>query len=104
MSLLFSVPISVERKVRTSDGIGGFNVAWQKIAETWGSLSALSARTQTEYGQLQIEVSHKVFLPPDTDVAKGDRLSAGGKKLEVREILDPGGRGHHLEVLAKEIQ
>jgi len=94
--------ITIQRKTRTPDGMGGWNTVSATVASTVARISPVSAKDRVQYEQLQYPVTHKVYVPGGTDVKPGDEVVLGTRKFSVKGVTNPSEVGHHLEVLCEE--
>ncbi|MDF2097311.1 head-tail adaptor protein [Aquibaculum arenosum] len=76
-------PLRLERSQPLADGRGGWVEDWVLLQETHGSLQHLRSRTQRDGGRLQAEVTHALFLPPETGAVLGDRVVIAGRNYRV---------------------
>ena len=49
----------------------------------------------------EVNATHRVYMLPDEDVLRGDRLTIGSVDYDVMFIQDPSERGHHQEIDVK---
>ncbi|SFE54688.1 head-tail adaptor [Actinopolyspora alba] len=80
---------TVERSVSTPDGAGGWTQTWQQVGTEPARLSQPHPAEQTTADRSEAQVSHDVYLQPDADVRRGDRLSLRGLVLEVAAVVEP---------------
>lgn len=79
-------------------------------AQTWATLTTVHASVQPltarDLEQLTqggpVAATHKAYLLP-TDITQADRLREGSRVLEIDEVLDEAGAGHHLKLLLHEV-
>lgn len=95
--------VTIRRKVRTPNGIGGWSISWQDVATSVARVNPVSAKDRIEYAQAQYPVTHKVFLPGGADVRPEDCIVLGSRTLAVKGVYNPAESGHHLEVLCEEL-
>jgi len=76
---------TIKRCSRTADGAGGFTEAWSDVATVKGRLAPAGARPDERAvaDRLGVLVEWALTLPALTDVGPGDRVSIGGRTLEV---------------------
>lgn len=90
------------RLVETSDGMGGSTTTWQLQGTVEARFSAPSPSERSAAAQEGVEVDHDVYLLPDVDVQRGDRLVDGGQTLEIVAVTVPSVSGHHQKATAKQ--
>lgn len=103
---MFNQTLSSTRLTRARDGAGGWTEAQTpRLAGVACASRPAGPREETIAAQLQATVSHVVYLLAGTDVQRDDVLTlSGGLAGRVIAVLEPGGRGEHLEVLTEAVQ
>lgn len=101
---LLNHSFTVYRKIRASDGQGGWSEAWAEISAVPGRLRPVNPTEQTVATQEQARIGHTLYTPAGVDIARGDLVIGGGKTVEVLDIREPSLAGHHLEIDCREIQ
>jgi SPP1 family predicted phage head-tail adaptor len=95
---LLNKTASIFRKVRTSDGQGGFVESY----ESQGScLVRVSPNTGSESEVASLEnrqVGYKVYALTTVDIERGDKLIIGDLSLEVLSVVEPSLMAHHYEI------
>jgi|SRR5579875_2202728 len=99
-------PCTIQRKTRTSDGMGQSTYTWTTISPH----GLMAGMTEPTAGQLQnydyvigsLAAWH-VRLPYGTTVQYQDRLLIGDKTLTVQVVLEPRSYAALLSVLASEV-
>jgi head-tail adaptor len=104
MAWLFIHTLSHFRPTRTSDGQGGWSVAYADLGTIVGRLRPASASERTVADQEQARVSHVLYCAATEDIERGDLFSLSGLFVEVIAVREPSNMGHHLEVDAFELQ
>ena len=95
--------VTVQRKIRTSDGMGGWVTHWAPVGTAVARISPISAKDRLQYDQMQYSVTHKLYLPCSTDVKPEDRIALGARTFLVKGIVNPAEAGYHLELLCEEL-
>lgn len=90
------------RKTEVSDGGGGVTVVWALQDTIDGRLSAPSPSEREAAAQEGIQISYVLYLPADSDVARGDRLVDGDITVEVLSVTVPSIPTHHKKATAKQ--
>lgn len=87
------------KKVKVSDGMGGYEDTWQFNEATEGYLDQMSANEVLATEKLG-ELADSIFICFDTDIdiKRTDRMEIDGKQYDVRDIDNPMHMGHHLEI------
>lgn len=92
------------RPTRTSDGQGGWAIAYADLGNLVGRLRPASASEQTVAQQEQAKVSHVLYCATTEDVQREDLFSLAGRYVEVIAVREPSHMGHHFECDCREIQ
>src|SRR5690625_2172472 len=71
---LLKQPLRMARLEPQPDVRGGWSEGWSLRAETLGRSQPLRGRTLDLGGRLHAEVSHALYLPPETEARIGDRV------------------------------
>lgn len=95
---LFNNTFEIERRIRTSDGVGGFEISYSSLGYADGRIRPASGREREIAAQEGREISHVLYLAGDEDIARGDRVTVGDLVVEVMGVREPSQAGHHLEV------
>jgi len=104
IEMLYNHSYVVIRKTRASDGQGGWGETWATVATITGRMRPASAAEATAAAQRQAQISHVLYCGPDTNVARGDRVTGQERLWTVVAIREPSHAGHHLEVDCNETQ
>jgi SPP1 family predicted phage head-tail adaptor len=95
-SLLIHTGI-VYRKIRASDGQGGFSTAWGEVGSLEGRLRPVTANDERVAVQEQSEITHVWDTLTTADIARGDRLEVEGVTVDVLAVREPSYMNHHYE-------
>ena len=93
-------PITIQRKVSVSDGMGGQAISWIDLATVRAHVKPLSGREALQAMQLQASITHRVYIRYRADLLPSDRLVMRGQPLQIRAILNMEMRNQWLEVSA----
>ncbi|HHV79087.1 MAG TPA: phage head closure protein [Firmicutes bacterium] len=99
---LLNQTVSIQRKERSPDGMGGWISDWVTVITTVARISPVSAKERIQYEQLQYPVTHKVYMLGSANVKPGDQIVFGARRFSVKGVTNPSEMGHHLEVLCEE--
>ena len=89
LARLFVHPITIERREVREDSAGGQIVRWRTVGETLGRISSPTISTPTEIRIAlsgETSVPYYAYVPPDTDIRRGDRLDDGDRKHSVTSV------------------
>lgn len=90
------------RSVDVDDGMGGSSPSWQQQGTVDVRLSSPSPSERSAAAQEGVQVDHDVYLLPDVDVRRGDRLVDGDLTVEIVSVTVPSVSSHHQKATAKE--
>lgn len=90
------------QQTETTDAGGGVSVSWAQNGTVKGRLSSPSPTERQAAAQEGVQVTHVVYLPSDTDVARGERLVVDGITVEVLTLVRPSIPDHHAKATARE--
>lgn len=93
-------PITIQRKVSVSDGMGGQAISWTDLATVRAHVKPLSGREALQAMQLQASITHRIYMRYRADLLPSDRLVMRGQPLQIRAILNMEMRNQWLEVSA----
>ena len=93
-------PITIQRKVSVSDGMGGQAIQWIDLATVRAHVKPLSGREALQAMQLQASITHRIYMRYRADLLPSDRLVMRGQPLQIRAILNMEMRNQWLEVSA----
>ncbi|WP_366556435.1 head-tail adaptor protein [Aquibaculum sediminis] len=96
-------PLRLERSQPVADERGGWVEDWVLLEETHGRLQPLRSRTQYDGGRLQAEVTHALYLPPETGAVPGDRVVIAGQDYRV-VAAGLGRAGRYDKLLLRELE
>lgn len=79
----------VHRVTTVPDGMGGYTEAWTQVGTVAARVSQPSPAQQSTAQRSEAQITHNVYLHPDTTVQRGDRLLARGVWLDVLAVTVP---------------
>lgn len=95
--------LTVQKRVRTADGAGGYSEIWQDLAENphvYAAITTLSAGEALRGRKTDSLATHRIVLHYRADITADMRLTGGGAVYDITAVLDRGMRKEYLEVLA----
>ena len=101
--------ITLQRKTRVGDGMGGFTETWGLLDTVWASVSPLSSREVWDAMRISTEVRFRVKIrwKGDADCApyytSADRILWKGRTYGIERVVELG-RREGLEILMIEGQ
>lgn len=100
--------ITIERKTRTADGMGGATEAWASQATPWAMWRALSGRELYQAQRIMPTVTVKAVIRFRGDAygapfyTPGDRVKYRNREYAVSAVIDPDDRQEWLEMYLSE--
>lgn len=102
--------MTLEQEILTSEEGGGFTRTWGAVADVWVSMMPLSSfqtqgggtREQFSHGQIQAQVSHRIWMRYRDGVHPAMRLTMGGRFFNIRSVINPMELSEMLELLVQE--
>ena len=86
----------------TVDDYGQVTRSWSTYYTTWASVRPLSGREQEQGMARQASISHRVRIRFKADIQHGDRISMGGRVLEIVSVRNIDEGSWELEIDAIE--
>lgn len=96
-------PMTLQEKILTADGAGGYSASWQNVAsnpDVFVALQAATGREDVRGHKLAQRVTHRIVMRYRADVTTDMRLYDGERAYDIVSVLDRDGRKMFLEVLA----
>ena len=94
---------SLQAKVLTPDGGGGYAESWQTFATAWVKVSPIGASDTFGPDALEARVRHRLALRRRNDLAAGQRVLVGARSFKVHALLDEGARAETVTLLCEEL-
>ena len=91
-------PLTIQRKLAVSDGMGGESIQWITLATIRGDVRPLSGREAVQAMQLQASLTHRIYIRYRADLTPADRLVMRGQPLQIRAIVNVEMRNRWLEL------
>ena len=91
--------VTLQRKGRTSDGMGGFVEGWTDVATVYARVEPLKGRERYAAQQVHPELSHRVTIRYRNDVTANDmRVRYGSRYLYIRAAINEDGANRYLRL------
>lgn len=103
MSGLYRHKVTVTRLQKIEDPLGGWTEQPVAVGIFWAAIAPASAGRRVQYMQLQVRVTHSVYIRGGAGIKAGDIVNFGSRKLKVQGVLNPAEAGKHLELVCEEI-
>lgn len=90
--------VTIQQENETSDGGGGYSVAWIDVASVAAQVRPLRGKEQLEHMQMQDSTLFTVTIRYRSDVTPKMRLDWIGTILNIRAVINPDQRRRFLEI------
>ena len=87
--------VTVQQASESRNALGETVLSWATFTERWASVEGVSSRELLQYGQQQIEVSHRVRMRWLDGLTQSMRIVWRGRTLEIVSLLEHGNRSEH---------
>lgn len=95
---LLNNTFTIWRRQRSFDGQGGHSITYSEIGTVQGRIRPASGSEREVAASEEQQISHVLYVPAESDVARGDRVECGDLTVEVLGIREPSLAGEHLEI------
>lgn len=92
--------LTLQQRVTTADGAGGYAEGWQDVAILYAAIEDIGGRIDVRGMQERHVVSHRLIMHYRAGVTPAMRLLSPDKSYDIVAVLDRGNRKAYLEVLA----
>lgn len=93
--------ITIQRRTRTADGIGGFTEDWTSQYEVWANVKAKGGRESLDEGRTNAVFVVTFTIYNIADLSELDRILWNGERYNIRGILREGNRAQHVRIEAE---
>jgi len=76
--------VTIQKPVRTADGMGGYTESWQDVARVNAVIMPLKTYELALAAQLKQNHTHRVVIRYRSDVKRGYRVAVGNKAEQTR--------------------
>lgn len=101
---LLNNTFTVERRTRTSDGMGGWVIAYAPAGSYKGRMRPASSAERDVADQQQRNLTHVLYVVGTADIQRGDQVTGDGVTVHVLGVREPSRSDHHLEIDCEEVQ
>lgn len=95
---LLNNTFAVERRLRVSDGQGGWTIVYESSGTIEGRIRPTTLKERLVAESAEAQISHVLYCVAGEDVARGDRVTTGDLIVEVLGIREPSEAGEHWEI------
>ena len=94
---------TLQARVLTPDGGGGYDESWETFGAAWVKVAVLGASDSFGPDAVESRVRHRIVLRRRTDLAAGQRVIVGARIFKVHALLDEGPPAPLLTLLCEEL-
>jgi len=102
-SLLNNI-FAVERRARTPDSQGGWQISYQSLASITGRLRPASSAEIIQAMQELRSITHVLYTVANVDIERGDQVTLDDLTVKIQARRNPSTSDEHWEFDALEIQ
>jgi SPP1 family predicted phage head-tail adaptor len=95
--------VTVQQPERSTTSLGESQLTWSDYASRWASVEGVSSREALQYGQQQVEVTHKVRMRYLSGLSHTMRLQWRSRVLDVVSVLEYGNRSEHVLICQEQV-
>jgi len=95
--------VTVQQPTRTTTDLGESQLSWSTYATRWASVEGVSSREALQFGQQQVEITHKVRLRYLDGLTSQMRLQWRSRTLDVVSVLEYGNRSEHVLICQEQV-
>lgn len=95
---LLNNTFTVERRLRASDGQGGWMIVYEEVGTLLGRIRPTTATERVVAESEEEQITHVLYCRTTEDVARGDRVTVGDLAVEVLGIREPSEADEHWEI------
>lgn len=94
--------ITIQEKVQTSDGMGGFTEMLNTVHETWAAIWPVSAKETRENMRVEANVSHNIRIRYRSGISHAMTIVFGTRTFEIKGIVNIDERNIWLDMVCNE--
>ena len=95
---LLNNTFTISRRVRTSDGQGGWEITYLELDDVEGRIRPATSNEREVAAAEEQQITHVLYVLHGEDILRGDLVVCGGLEVEVLGIREPSLAGEHLEI------
>lgn len=101
-SSLFKKRVAIQSPAYSSDGAGGYTVAWSDFHTVWAYIKVSSGNESFDDDRLRSRVRYRVIMRYVSGVTPEMRLTTGGKILLINAVIEDESHDGLLELICEE--
>ena len=78
--------ITIQTKVETADGEGGFSDVWVDSSTVWAAVLPIRATQRAQYASVSVEATHIVKVRGDVSVSETQRIKFNNRYLDILTV------------------
>lgn len=95
---LLNNTFTVSRRVRTSDGQGGWAISYLELGTVEGRIRPATSNEREVAAAEEQQITHVLYVEHGEDILRGDQVVCDDLTVEVLGIREPSKAGKHLEI------
>ena len=95
---LLNNTFTVYRRVRTSDGQGGWTISYALVGTLEGRIAPKATAERVVGDSEEAQITHTLYCVAAENVARGDLVASGGLLVEVLGVREPSLADQHWEI------
>ena len=94
--------ITIQEKVQTSDGMGGYTESWQDLYSLWAAIWPVSGREYIASGRKEGEVTHRIHIRYRDGILPSHRVKYGSRIFDIRAVLNHEESNKYIDLMCIE--
>lgn len=94
--------ITIQEKVQTADGMGGFTETLTTVHETWAAIWPVSAKEIRENMRVEANISHNIRIRYRSGISHAMTVLFGARTFEIKGIINFEERNIWLDMVCNE--
>lgn len=78
--------LELQKPIKETDGVGGYNITWEKVKNVWGSIDLISNISNSNYSMLEIKATHLIVVRYLNNINIGMRFLHNNKIFNIKYI------------------
>ena len=95
--------LTIQTVTETQNAVGELTRVWAEAVTVWGQVRPLSGKETLTGEQITADVSHRVFVRYNENIAATARILWGTRVFEINAVLNADEIDRSMELLCKEV-
>lgn len=91
----FSVRLTLQQRLETDDGAGGFISNWQDMQPIWARIVPVAGIVNHAADNLETRITHWIYIRASDAVQPGMRFVKGARIFDIDTVHDPDETGRY---------